>query len=296
MLNARSAVPLQAAIFHPVVEMALFAKSAAYLLGSFFLFVSLTCNLGQPWTISFRKRMAAVHGLLLGIFLFISAYLDVVRHVFGKGFFSTVWYALAAGVVLSGIAILIRWGDFLRAAAARPVEAVFLSGAGTVSFMMGAAAPFLWSFMAAPTTTAVRLLLRFFGLDVGLSSGPCQVEHPLFQVAITPACSGLEGISLFSVVFFVILALDWRCYKPWEAAGLFFTGILYAVFMNIVRIAFFFALAVEAVHRTGNPKAASSAIEMFHSHVGWGLYLVGISLFFWVHFRFKKKQTGSISS
>jgi exosortase/archaeosortase family protein len=111
-----------------------------------------------------------------------------------------------------------------------------------------------------------------------------------FGVTIGGRCAGVEGMTLFTVLFFALLIIDWQKLSKWRALLLFPLGILRMYFANIFRIYLILVLGYEVSVRMGREAAYHLILEHFHSNIGWILYTALILLFFWLALPFLARR------
>jgi exosortase/archaeosortase family protein len=94
-----------------------------------------------------------------------------------------------------------------------------------------------------------------------------------FRAIVGKACSGIDSLLLFTSLYSIIFILDYKRLKKTLAIGLFFVGVVGIFFTNILRIFLLFIVGTYI-----DPKFA---INMFHTNVGWVLF-ISYFFIFWV--------------
>ncbi len=95
-----------------------------------------------------------------------------------------------------------------------------------------------------------------------------------FIVGISEECSGIDSMLLFLSLFTVLLVLDWNRLNRKRMFMLLIPGILGTVLYNLLRIYLLMLVGIFI--------SPEFAIDMFHSNIGWILFLV-FFIVFW-HF------------
>lgn len=93
-----------------------------------------------------------------------------------------------------------------------------------------------------------------------------------FVAGISEECSGIDSLLLFISLYTVLLVLDWDRMDKKKMLILFVPGIIGTVGYNILRIYLLFLVGVFI--------SPDFAIDMFHTNIGWILFL-GFFILFW---------------
>ena len=94
---------------------------------------------------------------------------------------------------------------------------------------------------------------------------------PGFSGIIARSCSGLIGLSLFSLLFGLILVIDWRHINKQKAVLAFALGILGVIGVNIIRITLLFLAGIFI--------SVKFALCLFHTNIGLILFLIYFLVF-----------------
>lgn len=183
------------------------------------------------------------------------------------------WAFLAAatlyGVGLLGIALFIFGLPLLQ----KTFPSLLLFSVITfLFFVVNQLLSDIWEILAYSVAQGIYILLSFFSAQASLSLTPPNPQLGLgtFMVTIGPACSGIEGISLYLALFLLLIAyeqntLDWK-----RTLLLFGIGLFGVYLLNYLRITLIMLLG------TQYPQVAVGA---FHSNAGWvlfSLFLLGL--------------------
>jgi len=117
-----------------------------------------------------------------------------------------------------------------------------------------------------------------------------QMVSPDFSLRVASPCSGFEGMCFILFLLSVFLLLDWqtlfsRVRHIWLV---FVIAIPYVWLLNIVRIMLIFCYGAFLSRTQGRSIAATEAVDLFHSHVGWIIYLIGFVMFLPLVYRWAK--------
>jgi exosortase/archaeosortase family protein len=149
----------------------------------------------------------------------------------------------------------------------------------------------LWTFLSRITTLSVTKLLVILGLPMIKDvSNSYMIQHPSFGTLVGAPCSGLEGVFFFIAAFSFILMIEPERPSRLRIAVIYCIGIIYMFVLNIVRITFFFLIALWAVQKWGQKEAAELYVSLFHGNIGWLIYTLGLAFFFALLFLAEKKN------
>ena len=76
----------------------------------------------------------------------------------------------------------------------------------------------------------------------------------------------------------MLLLFDWKRLSPLVLIA-YPLAVGYAFVLNIIRISLFFILGHLISERMDSERAGKLVLWLFHSNVGWILYLIGIGIF-----------------
>jgi exosortase/archaeosortase family protein len=103
-----------------------------------------------------------------------------------------------------------------------------------------------------------------------------------FSAIIGKPCSGIDSLLLFTSLFTLIFILDHKNLKKGLSIYFFFVGAIGMFITNALRILVLFLV--------GNYISAELAIGLFHTNVGWILFIAYFGLFWWIASKFVYKN------
>lgn len=119
----------------------------------------------------------------------------------------------------------------------------------------------------------VPVLSMFYRIDIGYDGNiPWIALSNDFVVRIHKTCSSVDSILLFVIIFAVIFAMDIKNLHIRNTIIAFLLGIIGIFFLNILRI---LLIIVIGVHYSPN-----FAVGLFHTNVGWLLFVAYFVLFY----------------
>jgi exosortase/archaeosortase family protein len=108
---------------------------------------------------------------------------------------------------------------------------------------------------------------------------------------IGKGCGGLDGTALFSAVFLLWMGFQKIVSNVLVLSLTFSFGLLYCFILNCLRIALIIKTVAVINALSGTRAAYYWGLLIFHSQVGWLVYLTGILTFFYlVTLLFSKKN------
>ena len=131
----------------------------------------------------------------------------------------------------------------------------------------------LGNFVAFSVSKLLSLTLADVYLEINAASSP-KLGANNFIVGISKECSGIDSLLLFLSLYTVILVLDWKRISKKRFFLLLIPGVLGTIFYNLFRV---YLLLLVGVYYS-----PEFAVDMFHSNIGWILFLV-FFIVFW-HF------------
>ena len=163
-------------------------------------------------------------------------------------------------IVLAGLAFLPldTWSMLLRITGNTWAYAAAMAA---FACWLGNALRWLWAPATRATFIIVKFLLGLFLSPVISDPATATIGSATFNVAIDPACSGLEGAGLMLVFVVLWLWLFRQDFRFPQAILLAPVSLGVAFLLNSVRIA--------ALVLIGNAGASSVALGGFHSQAGW---------------------------
>lgn len=188
---------------------------------------------------------------------------------------------LLLGVASLTYSVLVWWLPLKRDSFAylwANAKPLFFVAAGAFTVLVFPFASLGWNLLVKSLIWPVKALVTLFGVYPAFYyvNEILYLVHRNFSANISHYCSGIDGIFLFLLVFSIIATQDPRniSMKRWFA--IFAGGVLLMWALNAIRISAFYVLSFYAVQSFGEVYATELFSRLFHSNVGWFLYLFGI--------------------
>ncbi|NTV24541.1 MAG: archaeosortase/exosortase family protein, partial [Nanoarchaeota archaeon] len=138
----------------------------------------------------------------------------------------------------------------------------------------------LWLVLGTMVAKSIHFLLSLTFSDVVIRLTPGQAPRlgvGKFIVGISDACSGIDSLLLFLSIYVALFALDWKMMHRRRMLILLIPGIVGTIAYNILRVYLLMLVGIFI--------SPEFAIDMFHTNVGWILFLT----FFIVYWHFGSK-------
>ena len=142
----------------------------------------------------------------------------------------------------------------------------------------------LWTLFSALISTILHNIFLLFFTDVTykpyvisftmLEGGGPLIGINNFSAIIGKPCSGIDSFLLFTSLYALIMILDYKKLKKGWTFTMFFIGIIGMFITNIIRIFLLYLVGVYI--------SPSFAVGMFHTNVGWILFIIYFFIFWWI--------------
>lgn len=145
-----------------------------------------------------------------------------------------------------------------------------------------------WRIFSDGVTYVVVWVLQLLGQEVSVVSnaaaGPT-VNFGSFALRIESPCSGVESMSLFSLLYALIVLVDRKKIRWGRAIIAYIPGVIVMYLVNVFRIVVLFLIAIYYDYQF--------AIHTFHTNAGWILFIIYFGIFWSLAFRFITKKEGA---
>jgi exosortase/archaeosortase family protein len=152
-------------------------------------------------------------------------------------------------------------------------ELLICAGVGLVFYAAMRVVWLSWPYLSWGVGKVVYAMLYVFPGDPVIA-GPQVIRVGDFAVLIGEACSGVFSIFLFSCLFLLIVALDWKKLRHGRAAIMFGLTMVGLFLVNVLRV-----YLIILVGYFYNPEFA---VNLFHSYVGMILFMAYFVA--WLHY------------
>lgn len=222
-----------------------------------------------------------------GVLVFAAA---IFAHCYCAYMRMPAWWLITVPLMfVTSVGTLVPLSRLARKAIELPHVVIFGSVASVTYLLYSFFAQSVWLYILPATGKTVFWVLKPFISDLRLQLGnfSAVLESSLISVIIFFPCSGLECVAFLFFGLCVLMMNDW---KEIGLKGLawFPIGVGFALTLNIVRIFLFLLFAQKLAENSATQAETTEYIRwLFHEHVGWVIYLLGIGTFLgfitWVH-------------
>ncbi|MBD3249185.1 hypothetical protein GF336_04010 [Candidatus Woesearchaeota archaeon] len=178
-------------------------------------------------------------------------------------FYSLIWFGLAF-ILGASLLFAVFSHEFVGYFLKKFKKQLLISGAVSVVFLyLSVQFEKLWPFFSKIVGASVYFMLSIFfkGATYTPNDGSPVVGIPSITAKIYAPCSGIEGMSLFILLFTVLGIVEYKKIDQKRFFIIFPIGLIGAFAVNILRT---FAIFV-----MGHFTSAEFAIGAFHSNIGW---------------------------
>jgi len=228
----------------------------------------------HPVDIALDKTPATLSPLRLTIFCFLHLPLFALANLLSSpdalydGSYRGFLLALAKVLVFLPPAVLLTrrtWQSLLRQF--RPE--LIASGLALLTYFPFRLFVVAWPFYSTLLARTVHFLGGLFVTGLGYAPGTSPtITGPVLDVHILFACSGLDGLRLFQLLFSLLLVCDWDRLRRWRTLTGYAAGLGLMLIANAIRIA---AMVV-----VGN-RISADLVVRYHLEAGW-VYITAVFL------------------
>ncbi len=274
----------------PIGEYSYFSSPGVYLLSIPGAFIFWVYSLRDHVVLSLQPSIPTA--LLSMVCFMIAASLDI------KTYMAAAIITGAAGSVIGCFAYLDCRKFCRHAFAERRRTIVAMIGTGS-SAAYALCDRLLWEKMCQATAASCEWLLRTLGytISVGVtmddSKQAATLTSEYFTVIVYKACSGIEGVFLFTFLLSLVLLMDWKLLKKLHLIETYLIGFIFMYGMNVLRITSLFLVGHYAYMPNASPLMASMQgfpLHAFHSAVGQVYYFLAFMLFSSVMYLFAREK------
>ena len=239
----------------------------------------------RPRPLTWQNKSLVLNIISLGLFLF----LNIFYHSLGGWeSISFYWRTFLFIIIGTSFCCLVPLSYYLK----NPQRLAILPAlviAGAVSIQMNIF-NFSWiAFGKLLTPTLASLATILLGnTDIFVSRhGMITILHPELVLRIGKGCSGIDAFLFFSMAFLISLMRKGHVLSNGKWLIAYGTGIILMHFLNAFRILLLFALGVILQRYLGKETGLRLLKLVFHVHLGWVLYSLGIGAYMFVLYHLK---------
>lgn len=242
-----------------------------------FLFLIYALDAAKPLNLKLNRYGVLANLLfLLAFLLFNQSYSTLSTH--SPELTAQTWFALLGGMVLSACCVLLRPNDYLRNPKRLALLPCLFIGSSLYLYQNGWR--WLWLLMGSLTSATTQKIFSLMPSHFVMASftpeEAVRLDHPALSVRIGRGCGGGDAIFFFVLTFALILILHPKRAKITQWLGGFVLGIIWMFFVNIFRIVLLFFTGIALRTYLGEDTGTEIFKWLFHTNVGWLLYVASI--------------------
>lgn len=205
-----------------------------------------------------------------------------------KWTFLIFWYVLGAALTIFLLMSVFELRYLLHFAWNFKVLALSSLGIGMLFLYLYPIFYKTWSFFSRIIAVVVFYMLKLSFPTAQLPDNNIpRLILPNFRAQIAAQCSGIEGMTLFILLFTVIVIVDWKTINKIKLIPIYMLGLAGMIAINILRIYAIFVI--------GNIYSVEFAIGLFHSNAGWILFTVYFLVFEYLTYSWLRKKKGVLA-
>lgn len=246
-------------------------------------------NRGLKWAYSIKKIGLHVSSLLF--FLILSLVLKSQT----SPLLVVSWWVGLVLILATGFTLFVNLGQLFKSGAISAIAPSLLMVFSLVIYFIVGGDLFestilIWS----KCLQSVLALLGFESVSVYPFTKMVQVYHPDWAIHIGEGCAGFDSLLFFMGGFCLFAPLYWKLFRTRSWIGFFFLGIAFFTFLNFFRIIFLFSLGLFLMRFLPKAEAISLTLNLFHVHLGYLLYALGLFTYFQVILALKAASFGRL--
>lgn len=198
-----------------------------------------------------------------------------------------------AATLVTSFSVFHSWPALLRAIRSQRLSLFWFLVSVLSLLLYPRVLEIFWPVLSKWTTYASAAVLNLLGVGVETLVTPYKfvVSSDRIGIAVNMGCSGLEGLFFFLFSFGLIVSLRPSLVHMRRAVVVVPLGLGMMFAMNVVRITFFFLVALAVENYLGQSRGGRFITWAFHANIGWILYAVALWFFFRVLRRWRWVET-----
>jgi exosortase/archaeosortase family protein len=259
-------------------------------LAAFCIFI-ISLERERPVPFRFQRKMAIFN--LTGFFLFatLNLWFNEGRDA-GGVVFMTVWVMAVLTVLFSGFAVFTPVSFYVKnrnRVALIPCTFIALSMVIYIRTL-----DWIWPTLAPLAAHSTCLILKLVSSNAQCHFNQANylvVAIPPFYISINRGCSGFDALFLFVSMNMLLLILKPGMLTAFQWVASFVVGLCAMYVTNILRIVLFFEFGHFLGETWGYGETWVWVKNIFHTNVGWALYLMAMVIYTHALMRFAKFGT-----
>lgn len=244
----------------------------------FFLFYAL--DSAKPLALRLNRWGLLVNLVSLSLFIAFNQHYDALTAA-APEIANQVWFLLLTVVALSAGCIWLRPSDYLK----NPNRLAFIPCLfiGSSLYLYQNAWRWLWLAFGEATSFAIQKIFQFVPADFVVATftpeEAVRLDHPALSVRIGRGCGGGDAVFFFVLVFALMILMNPKRAKKIHWMVSFVVGLVWMFGINLFRIVLLFFVGIALRKHLGVEVGTDLFKLLFHTHLGWLLYVGGIYMY-----------------
>lgn len=235
----------------------------------FFAFM-LALEKAKKLDLKFQPTAFGLNLLAVSAFIWVSANQEM----------SFLWVALLVALIATAFGIWVRPKDIYKNPNVWAICPSLIMVFSLVFYMKYGES--IWRTTIYYVEGLIKLILGIMGndlIEVSAYRSRMRIHHPVITVYLGQGCGGFDGLLFFLAGFSIFAPLNWGLFKLGAWVKNCFLGLLFFLILNAIRIVSLFSLGVIAGQWWGREAALKVIMGVFHTHLGYLLYALGMFIF-----------------
>lgn len=244
----------------------------------FFLFYALDSV--KPLTLRLNRWGLLTNLVSLGLFIAFNQNYEAIALI-SPELVNQIWFGLLALVTFSAACLWLRPSDYLQ----NPNRLAFIPCLfiGSSLYLYQNAWRWLWLGFGEATSFAIQKIFQYFPSNSIVATftpeEAVRLDHAALSVRIGRGCGGGDAVFFFVLVFALMILMNPKRAKKIHWMASFAVGLAWMFALNLLRIILLFFVGIALRKHLGVEVGTDLFKLIFHTHVGWLLYVAGIYLY-----------------
>jgi len=242
-----------------------------------FLLLVNSLEMGARLNLRFNPR--GLTATLAGVFFFLvlNIHYETVS-AWSPLFFTVVWFSLITAIAVSSFCLWLRPRDYLS----NPNHLALIPCVliGSSFYFYANHFRWLWNLLGGATAGFLHAMFSFLNISSVTTAYTAEealrIDHALLSLRIGKGCGGGDAFFYFTLTFLLVSLLFWSGERLFRWFGVFLGGVALMFLLNVVRIVLLFIGGIWLRDYFGHELGTGLFKSIFHLHIGWFLYTVGI--------------------
>lgn len=241
---------------------------------------------GNVLKLRLQRATLAANLLLVAAFLWVNSRYETLSALSASSTV-VVWFALLIGIVLTSLCVWLSPLDYIKNPHRIAVLPTMLIASSLYFYMNGFR--WFWNTLGNSTAHAMHFIFNTIPFSnvtaVFTPEDAVRIDHPALSVRIGIGCGGGDAFFYFTLAFLVVALIYFPAVRLRGWFLSYVGGVSFMYLLNLVRIIVLFYCGIGLRQNLGISLGTDLFRLLFHVHLGWLLYSVGIFFYLrsWCH-------------